>query len=169
MSKRDLIAFAVKLGLGEAADLHHAGEHLRNVKTGKQYIAKTGGKQVYGEGRGLQAISSACPSIVPQVYACEESEDAYGGSILISDYISLGRSDRASMQILAEKMANEMHNPAKHTGQRQFGFEVTTHCGDTAQKAGWELVCATLPLYSRLNDSPRPSETIGWSFSATTG
>ena len=136
MGKKDLIALAVRAGLGETAGLSHAGEYLRNSKTGKQYIAKTGGKQTYGEGLGLQKISEACSSIVPRVYACEEMED--GTSCFISDYIDLGRSDRSSMQKLAERMANEMHNPTKHESQSKFGFPVPTHCGDTEQDNTWE-------------------------------
>ena len=150
MGKSDLIAIAVRAGLGEEADFSHVGEHLQNVKTGDRYIAKAGGKQVYGEGLGLQKIASACPTIAPRVYVCEKADD--GSSHFISDYVDLGRSDRASMKALAEKMASEMHNPSKQEDQQQFGFPVPTHCGVTEQDNTWESDWMTFYRDHRLGD-----------------
>lgn len=141
MTKRELIALAVRAGLGREDDLAHAGETLRNLSSGKTYVAKSGGSQVLGEGRGLQAIAKACPSITPNVHVCEQSEA--GTSFMISDFVDLGRTNSTSMQTLAQKMANEMHNPAKHAEQSKFGFDVPTHCGATEQDNAWESVKAT--------------------------
>ena len=133
-----LVDEAIKAGLGDSKnDFELSGEWLTNRKTGKQYIAKSGNAQVYGEGLGLKRMDEASRGIAPQIHALEQSSE---GGWFISDYISLGRSSTSSKKRLAVKLANELHNPKNHTGVKKFGFDVPTHCGVTEQDNTWEWV-----------------------------
>lgn len=136
----ELLEAAVRAGLGASTDDFTAsGDRLTNSRTNRTYFAKQGRNvaQILGEAEGLRLMAQASPGLVPSIYLAEESKDGRT-ALFLSEYINLGRSTSSSMSKLAEKMANELHNPEAHVGVAGFGFARPTHCGVTKQDNTWE-------------------------------
>lgn len=134
-----IVEAAIKAGLGNQNDFTICGDHLDNSKTGKRYFAKsqTNVSQLLGEAEGLKRISLAAPGLAPRIHVAEVTDHGKR-ALFISDYITLGNTSSSSTQSLARKMANELHNPEKHSMVKQYGFPVPTHCGNTEQDNTWE-------------------------------
>jgi len=92
-----------------------------------------------GEHASLNAIHAAVPSLCPQSFAWGQLDA--GGSFLATEFLDLGRSRTAgrgkgSGMSLARKLAQLHSTPApvpEGYGEAQFGFPVSTCCGDTPQ------------------------------------
>jgi protein-ribulosamine 3-kinase len=141
MTRSEIIDAAVRAGLGSAETFRASGDHLTNTNTGKVYIAKLGRnvEQLLGEAEGLKRMGATAPGLVPTLHIAEALQDGSGRAVFISDYIELGGKSASSMTLLAEKLANELHNPDKQLKDIQgFGFPVPTHCGVTEQDNTWE-------------------------------
>lgn len=141
MGHSELIEAAVRAGLGSAENLKIAGDKLTNAQTGKTYIAKLASgntSQLIGEAEGLKRMWETSPGLVPKLHIKEELDNGKR-ALFISDYINIGSMGAATMARLAEKMANELHNPDKQLKDvKGFGFPVPTHCGATEQDNTWE-------------------------------
>lgn len=114
-----------------------------NTDTGKTYIAKlasTNVVQLLGEAEGLRRMYKTSPGLVPKLHIVEQLDNGNNcKALFISDYIELGSLDGKATTKLAEKMANELHNPEKQLSDVEgFGFPVPTHCGATEQDNTWE-------------------------------
>lgn len=141
MPSPELVEAAVRAGLGSAQSFRSTGDKLVNTETGKTYIAKLASGnvgQLLGEAEGLRRMGQTSPGLVPRLHAVE-TLDGGNKALFISDYIDLGGKGGSAMTRLAEKMANELHNPDKQLKDvKGFGFPVPTHCGVTEQDNTWE-------------------------------
>jgi protein-ribulosamine 3-kinase len=110
----------------------------------KKYFLKTGKGQAAeimfeGEHASLSAIHAVVPSACPKSYGHGKFADAPGKSFLVTDFLQLsGRfSTKATKGLsLPEKLAKLHTTPAPTPpgyDKPQFGFPVTTCCGDTPQ------------------------------------
>ncbi|TGO35379.1 hypothetical protein BHYA_0160g00120 [Botrytis hyacinthi] len=109
----------------------------------KLFFVKTGGRDseemFTGEHASLNAIHSIVPSLCPQSYAHGPLESG-GGFFLATDFLDLNprnaKSTPGSGESLARKLA-KLHSvsaPIPEGYQElQFGFPVTTCCGETKQ------------------------------------
>lgn len=134
---------AVRAGLATSAnDLRLSGNTLSNTTNGRRYFAKADSNvsQILGEAEGLSRMQKASPGICPELYMAEKVKDGNGldKAVFISDYVDLGSSSTQSLRHLAEKMADELHNPENHQAVKMYGFPVPTHCGVTEQDNSWE-------------------------------
>jgi len=119
-----------------------------------KYFLKTGkGKEAEimfaGEHQSLNAIHNAVPTLCPKSFGHGHLADAPGKSFLVTDFLDLsGRtssSKSTSGMSLAQKLAKLHTTPApipEAYDKPQFGFLVTTCCGDMAQdntfSSSWE-------------------------------
>jgi protein-ribulosamine 3-kinase len=97
-----------------------------------------------GEHASLNAINAAVPSLCPRALAWGklDSKDAY---FLATEFLDLGGSRRVSSKggsglSLAQKLAMLHTTPApvpEGHSSPQFGFPITTCCGDTPQDNTW--------------------------------
>lgn len=98
-----------------------------------------------GEHASLNAINSAVPSLCPRSLAWGklDDKDAY---FLATEFLDLTRSSSSSSKTggsgmsLAQKLAKLHSSPApipSGFSEPQFGFPVTTCCGDTPQRNTW--------------------------------
>ena len=111
-----------------------------------QYFMKTGrGTEAEvmfeGEHASLTAIHNAVPTLCPKSFGHGQLNEARGKSFLVTDYLDLsgrssGRGSSSSGMTLAQKLA-KLHTtraPIPEGYEKpQFGFPVTTCCGDTPQ------------------------------------
>lgn len=127
-----------------------------------------------GEHASLNAIHGAVPSLCPQSFACGKL-DGGNGYFLATEFLDLhsagaanqlprgkrsGNSDSKSSQTktmrnlsLAQKLARLHSTPApipKGHDTPQYGFPVTTCCGDTPQDNGYRPVWADFFAHNRL-------------------
>ncbi|KAL1409469.1 fructosamine 3 kinase [Vanrija albida] len=98
------------------------------------YFAKTGSgptvAQMRGEAASLRAMAASAPAgLVPAVIGYAESEGEAG---MVSAYAE-GTRGPAFQRRLGEALA-AMHCPGE---SQQYGFELPTHCGATAQDNAW--------------------------------
>ncbi|KAK9899576.1 Ketosamine-3-kinase [Cystobasidium minutum MCA 4210] len=94
--------------------------------------------QLIGEAEGLKRMWETSNGLVPKLHTFEKLDNG-NKALFISDYINLGSMGGSAMTRLAEKMANELHNPEKQLADvKGFGFPVPTHCGVTEQDNTWE-------------------------------
>lgn len=104
--------------------------------TGQSYFAKIGSpsefEQYLGEARSLEAISTAAPGLAPAIIAYGNSED--GKPFFISEYKNMTALSVGASDILAKRLATELHQYKSHEG---YGFEIPTFCGATRQRNGW--------------------------------
>lgn len=111
-----------------------------------QYFVKTGagkdaGTMFAGEHASLSAIHNAVPTLCPKSYGHGKLEKSKDQHFLVTDFLdSSGRYSRrgssASRASLAAKLAKLHTTPApipEGYDKPQFGFPVTTCCGDTPQ------------------------------------
>ncbi|TGO21757.1 hypothetical protein BPAE_0202g00180 [Botrytis paeoniae] len=129
---------------------HGGGGFARTFKisgtvdeTQKFFFVKTGGRDseemFRGEHASLNAIHSIVPSLCPQSYANGPLELG-GGFFLATDFLDLNprdaKSTSGSGESLARKLA-KLHSVSapipEGYEQPQFGFPVTTCCGETKQ------------------------------------
>jgi protein-ribulosamine 3-kinase len=106
------------------------------MKTGHGSTART---MFEGEHASLSAIHSIVPTLCPQSYGWGTYRDKPSTAFLVTDFLTLSSrssSSRSSGQSLAQKLAKLHTTPApipKDYSTPQFGFPVTTCCGDTPQ------------------------------------
>ncbi|KAG8921001.1 hypothetical protein FRC02_000490 [Tulasnella sp. 418] len=101
--------------------------------------------QFFGESESLKAMNDVAPGICPKVIRFDELEiPNSGGAVMISEYKDMGGLNSQVAQILAKRLALEMHDPerskqatTKEDGTRQWGFHVPTYCGPTRIENGW--------------------------------
>lgn len=142
MARSELVEAAVRAGLGSAESFKLSGDRLTNTATGRTYIAKmasaASAAQLIGEAEGLKRMWETSNGLVPKLHTFEKLDNG-NKALFISDYINLGSMGGSAMTRLAEKMANELHNPEKQLADvKGFGFPVPTHCGVTEQDNTWE-------------------------------
>ncbi|KAF2104968.1 Ketosamine-3-kinase [Rhizodiscina lignyota] len=113
--------------------------------TRKEYFMKTGhGKDAdvmfEGEHASLNALHDAVPSLCPQSFGWGKFSSSSSTSFLVTDYLILSgraRPNKSSdANSLASKLAKLHTTPAPIPDgydKPQFGFPVTTCCGDTPQ------------------------------------
>lgn len=91
--------------------------------SGKVYFVKTGAArekdQFTGEAESLEAMGSLAPGLVPKVLDAGQFED--GKPYFISEYKDFGSLGGKTAEVLAKRLATEMHRP---TDQKKFGFGV---------------------------------------------
>ncbi|KAF8203014.1 Fructosamine/Ketosamine-3-kinase [Pholiota molesta] len=106
--------------------------------SGSIYYAKIGSSsdeaQFIGEAESLKALDEAAPSLVPRLISVGTLDS--GAPFFISQYKDIGSLSYRAADILAKRMATELHAKANPSG-RGFGFEVPTYCGPTRLKNGW--------------------------------
>ena len=145
--KAALLDRAVTCGLAERSEdlrLDFPAQRLTNTTTGKDYVAKGTSNhqntlQLLGEAEGLRRMDAASPGVCPKLHYAGKLGDG-SCAIFLSDFVCLGRSNTPSLNVLAEKLASQLHNPDCHSDEQQFGFPVPTHCGVTQQDNTWEYV-----------------------------
>lgn len=111
--------------------------------SGIRYYAKVGSpleqEQYIGEAESLKAMTIAAPGLSPKVLASGVMEDSLdetlaGQPYFLSEYKELGRLTGAGADVLAKRLATELHAFKSDAG---FGFAVPTFCGATRQDNGW--------------------------------
>ncbi|KZP25431.1 Ketosamine-3-kinase [Athelia psychrophila] len=111
--------------------------------SGIRYYAKVGSpleqEQYIGEAESLKAMTIAAPGLSPKVLASGITEDSLdetlaGQPYFLSEYKELGRLTGAGADVLAKRLATELHAFKSDAG---FGFAVPTFCGATRQDNGW--------------------------------
>jgi hypothetical protein len=104
--------------------------------TGETYFVKLGSpsehEQFVGEAQSLEAIGTAAPGLAPKIFSY--GRDGGGRPYFVSEYKTLGGLSGNAANVLASRLANELHRHRSHKG---FGFEVPTFCGATKQPNGW--------------------------------
>ncbi|KXN88759.1 Protein-ribulosamine 3-kinase, chloroplastic [Leucoagaricus sp. SymC.cos] len=104
--------------------------------TGHAYFVKSGSPselgQFVGEAQSLEAIENAAPGLAPKLIS--HGRDAGGRPYFISEYKDLGGLSGSAANVLAKRLATELH---QYKSQKGFGFDVPTFCGATRQKNGW--------------------------------
>lgn len=116
----------------------------------KEYFMKTGiGKQAEimfkGEYESLKAIHNAVPTLCPQPFGHGKFLDIPNKSFLVTAYLETASHSRSCRDTkgmtLAQKLAQLHSTPApipEGYDKPQFGFPVTTCCGDTPQDNTYE-------------------------------
>ena len=111
--------------------------------TGTRYFGKIGSlsekDQYIGETESLKAMNKAAPGLSPFVVASgfvdgSGVESSMGRPYFLSEYKDLGRLTNKAADVLAKRLATELHGYKSSNG---FGFEVPTFCGATRQENGW--------------------------------
>lgn len=111
--------------------------------TGAHYFAKLGTSsekdQYIGEAESLKAIGEAAPGLAPRVFASGLADNSANETVssnpyFLSEYKDFGPLTSKSADILAKRMATEVH---AHKSGQGFGFGVPTYCGATRQDNGW--------------------------------
>lgn len=103
----------------------------------------------------MSAIHAAVPDLCPKSFGWGDLADSKSPtSFLVTDFITLGgRSSSASGRSLAQKLAQLHTTPAPTPfghSTPQFGFPVTTCCGDTPQENGFKSSWAEFYAENRL-------------------
>jgi len=110
---------------------------------GTRYFAKIGSvsekDQYIGEAESLKAMHEAAPGLSPRVFASgvidsSDDENSTGQPYFLSEYKDLGRLTGNATDVLAKRLATELHACKSSKG---FGFDVPTYCGVTRQENGW--------------------------------
>ncbi|KII94149.1 hypothetical protein PLICRDRAFT_417247 [Plicaturopsis crispa FD-325 SS-3] len=115
----------------------HFTSSLPDVQSssGARYYAKVGSpteaEQYIGEAESLLALTAAAPGLAPRIFA--HGVDS-GRPYFLSEYKELGSLSDKAAQVLARRMATELH---QHTSDKGFGFGVPTYCGMTRFANGW--------------------------------
>ncbi|QSZ34134.1 hypothetical protein DSL72_005722 [Monilinia vaccinii-corymbosi] len=132
----------------------------------KLFFVKTGGRDseemFTGEHASLNAIHSIVPSLSPKSYAHGALDS--GGFFLATDFVDLNPRDGSpgSGISLAKKLAKLHSTPAPvPAGYRepQFGFPVTTCCGETPQNNEFMGSWAEFYGEKRLGEMVRKAES----------
>ncbi|KAF2820085.1 Ketosamine-3-kinase [Ophiobolus disseminans] len=129
--------------------------------TEKAFFMKTGigqeAKVMFeGEDASLKAIHDAVPSLCPQSFGYGQFEAQPETSFLVTDFLHLTSRAAAkspSAQSLAAKLAKLHTTPAptpEGHDKPQFGFPVTTCCGDTPQENNYKSSWADFYAENRL-------------------
>lgn len=122
---------------GEAGAQFDVRVPIVRSSSGANYFAKIGKptehEQYRGEIESLKHIASAAPGICPNVLSSGSTAD--GRPYCISEYKDLHRLSSTSAQVLAKRLATEMHKHKSHNSK--FGFAVPTFCGATRLANGW--------------------------------
>ena len=106
--------------------------------SGATYYVKTGSlsdeAQFRGEAESLKAMDKAAPSLVPRLlnFGILDSGMPY----FISEHKDIGSLSYRAADILAKRMATELHTNSNPSG-KGFGFAVPTYCGPTKLQNGW--------------------------------
>ncbi|KAF8167668.1 Fructosamine/Ketosamine-3-kinase [Crassisporium funariophilum] len=104
--------------------------------SGVLYFAKQGSvheqAQYVGEAESLNAIEAAAPGLAPTVLSSGVLDSGLPYSI--SQYKTLSRLSAKAADILAKRMATELHVKSSPHG---FGFRIPTYCGVTRLNNGW--------------------------------
>lgn len=105
------------------------------MKSGKGRDAQT---MFQGEHASLNAIHNTVPSFCPQSFGCGPLSDSQDTYFLVTDFLDLSPAGKhtPSGPSLAQKLAKLHTAPAPPPAgyeKPQFGFPVTTCCGDTPQ------------------------------------
>lgn len=110
---------------------------------GKRYFAKIGSSsekdQYIGGAESLKSMGLAALGISPHVFAsgCVDNsgnEASTGRPYFLSEYKELGSLTNKTADVLAKRLATEMH---RYKSEKGFGFQVPTYCGATRQENGW--------------------------------
>ncbi|KAH7079395.1 Fructosamine/Ketosamine-3-kinase [Paraphoma chrysanthemicola] len=137
--------------------------------TEKTFFMKTGsGKEAeimfQGEDASLKAIHTAVPTLCPQSFGHGRFESQPQTSFLVTDFLHLtsrSASKSSKAQSLAAKLAKLHNTPAPIPDgydKPQFGFPVTTCCGDTPQDNSYAESWAEFYAENRLRFILRRSE-----------
>ncbi|KAF8973661.1 Fructosamine/Ketosamine-3-kinase [Flammula alnicola] len=105
--------------------------------SGAIFYAKLGSPsddvQYTGEAESLKAIAEAAPSLAPRILSFGVLDS--GAPYFISEYKDIGLLSYGASDILAKRMATELH--AKPSSSGLFGFSIPTYCGVTRLQNGW--------------------------------
>jgi protein-ribulosamine 3-kinase len=108
------------------------------ASSGTLYYVKSGSareaEQYAGEADSLKAINMAAPSLAPNIL--ESGVDASGSPYFISEYNDIGSLSSSAADVLAKRMASELHAHENPSG-KGFGFGIPTYCGVTRLQNGW--------------------------------
>ncbi|KAF2034487.1 Ketosamine-3-kinase [Setomelanomma holmii] len=137
--------------------------------TEKSFFMKTGSGQdarvmFEGEDASLKAIHSAVPTLCPQSLGHGQFESQPQTSFLVTDFLHLtsrSASKSSKAQSLAAKLAKLHTTPAPIPDgydKPQFGFPVTTCCGDTPQDNSYKESWADFYAENRLRSILRRAE-----------
>lgn len=106
--------------------------------SGSTYYVKVGSPseeaQFRGEAESLKAIDQAASSLAPRFLDFELLES--GEPYFISEYKDIGSLSYRAADVLAKRMATEMHVKENPFG-KGFGFGIPTYCGLTRLENGW--------------------------------
>lgn len=143
----DLIIARIIEKYDPGSTLSHANSSQSRIhsSSGKDYFVKTGTpserEQFTGEAECLRAIHTAAPGLAPHLLECSVVEPAadipersVGTLAFVSEYKNMGSLTNSAAQVLAKRLAGELHAYKSTTG---FGFAVPTFCGPTRQDNGW--------------------------------
>ncbi|KAI9603908.1 hypothetical protein KEM48_003884 [Puccinia striiformis f. sp. tritici PST-130] len=113
-------------------------ERITDTIGGLEYFVKTtSSDDVVGETESLRALSTAAPNFVPKPLGIFDYE---GKTVMISEYFDLSHMSAKLERSLARRLAS-MHDPDNPTSKapnEMYGFDVSTHCGETEQDNTWE-------------------------------
>ncbi|KAL1648338.1 hypothetical protein SLS58_002091 [Diplodia intermedia] len=136
----------------------------------KQFFMKSGkGEEAAvmfeGEHASLNALHDAVPTLCPKSFAHGTFASSPSTHFLVTDYLHLtsrlSRGASSTAPSLAAKLAKLHTTPAPTPAgysQPQFGFPVTTCCGDTPQENGYKSSWADFYAENRLRFILRQSE-----------
>lgn len=106
--------------------------------SGATYYVKTGSlsdeARFRGEAESLKAMDEAAPFLVPRLLDFGHLES--GLPYFISEHKDIGPLSYRAADILAKRMATELHAKSNPSG-KGFGLAVPTYCGLTKLQNGW--------------------------------
>ena len=106
--------------------------------SGSLYYIKLGSpsevEQYAGEAESLKVICSAAPGLAPKLLAFEVLED--GVPLFISEYKDIGSLSSSAADVLARRLATELHSADSIPSSEKFGFKIATYCGATRLSNG---------------------------------
>ncbi|KAF5312979.1 hypothetical protein D9619_002952 [Psilocybe cf. subviscida] len=106
--------------------------------SGALYYVKTGSvrdaEQYAGEAESLEVTNKAAPSLAPNIL--DSGVDESGSPYFISEYKDIGSLSSSAADVLAKRMATELHAEENPSG-KGFGFRIPTYCGVARLQNGW--------------------------------
>lgn len=113
-----------------------------------------------GEHASLSALGAAVPALCPRSHGYGRCHDGSGTWFLVTDFLDRGAGGATSGPSLAQKLARLHTTPAptpEGFDRPQFGFPVTTCCGDTPQENAYSASWAEFYAERRLRAVARRS------------
>ncbi|PPQ67137.1 hypothetical protein CVT25_005738 [Psilocybe cyanescens] len=108
------------------------------ASSGATYYVKLGSSgeaaQYTGEALSLKLMNTAAPGLAPRLLSSGILENST--PYFISEYKEIGTLSYRAAEILAKRMATELHSK-DHASSEGFGFSIPTYCGVTKLSNGW--------------------------------